>query len=120
MFRKALNELKDEFWNNTEVILHSHEIRKCVGSFSMLQDNGDKQRFYIRLNEVISAARFHVIAVAIDKFTYTNRYGDLNDVYSQSLSFILERLVYYLNDFEGNCTVKLLFEKRGNELSPIL
>ena len=44
-FKKAIDELKIEFWNTTEVILHSRDIRKCEKHFDILFNDDVKKRF---------------------------------------------------------------------------
>src|SRR3989338_11639424 len=54
----AINGLKREFFNTTEVILHSRDIRKCDGAFQILFNLELKKKFYERLNAIISEVDF--------------------------------------------------------------
>lgn len=110
---KAINELKEEFFGTTEVILHSRDIRKCDGAFQILFDLDLKKRFYERLNGIISESDFTIIAVAIDKEKHIKKYGKgASNPYSICLSYILERLIF-CTDKNGENKVVITIEKRG-------
>ena len=40
-----INSLKMDIWNNTNIILHSRDIRKCQNGFEVLFDLEMKKRF---------------------------------------------------------------------------
>lgn len=87
---EEINVFKQEFFNTTEVVLHSRDIRKCEGVFQVLFDLEIKKRFYERLNKIISGAKFTIISVAINKKNYIEKYGKVADnPYSTCLSYIL-------------------------------
>ena len=52
--KSSIDNLKREFWNNTDIILHSRDIRKCEKHFQILFNNEIKQRFYSRVNEILA------------------------------------------------------------------
>lgn len=113
-FREEMSKLKLKYWNTTDVILHSREIRKCEGPFQILFDLSVKERFYTDLNALIANADFTVIAAAIDKEQHIKKYGKLaHDPYDVSLSFIMERLVFCMDDYPADSSTHLMFEKRG-------
>jgi len=111
-----INFLKQEFFKTTGVILHSRDIRKCEGAFQILFDLDIKKRFYKRLNEIISSAKFTIISVAIDKKKHIEKYGKVADnPYSICLSYILERLVFCTDNKNLSPTVSIVIEKRGRK-----
>lgn len=113
-FEQGVAALKRKYWNTTDVILHSREIRKCEGPFQILFDLAVKERFYNDLNALIAGADFTVVAAAIEKEQHIKRYGKLaHDPYDVSLSFIMERLVFCMDDRFPSASVQLMFEKRG-------
>ena len=113
---QKINELKQNFFNTTEVILHSREIRKCEGAFQILFDLEIKKRFYEQLNEIISNAKFKIIAVAIDKKKHIEKYGKVADnPYTICLSYTLERLIYCTDNKNSPSTVSIVIEKRGKK-----
>lgn len=44
--KKKVNLFKQKYFNTSNVILHSREIRKCEGSFQILFDLNLKAKFY--------------------------------------------------------------------------
>ena len=40
-------------WHTEDVILHSHEIRRCKNYFKVLQDLAVKQEFYSELDRIL-------------------------------------------------------------------
>lgn len=114
-FRDVLNNFKTEFWSSKEVVLHSRDIRKCEKEFSILFDLKLKERFYQNLNSIIRDADFKIITVAINKEEYIKKYGKLsNDPYEISLSFLLERSIFCL-DNKRQKSLKIIIEKRGKK-----
>jgi len=113
---KEINAFKQDFFNTTEVILHSRDIRKCDGSFQILFDLELKKKFYERLNAIISSANFTTIAVAIDKKKHIEKYGKLaNNPYTICLSYILERLIFCTDHNTNTSTISITIEKRGKK-----
>lgn len=109
-----IDEFKEEFFGTKGVILHSREIRKCEGAFQILFDLDTKRRFYERLNQIISEAQFSIIAVAIDKKKYIEKYGDIADnPYTICLSYILERVIFCTDGGSTGSQVQIIIEKRG-------
>lgn len=103
LIKGEINRLKEKFWKNKEVILHSRDIRKCNNEFQILFDLEIKKEFYKSLNKLISFDNYTIISSSIDKSAFIKRYGKLeNDVYEISLSFVLERAVFCLDEFK-NC-----------------
>lgn len=113
--RQSFNTIKHSLWGNKEVIFHSRDIRKCEKEFSVLFDLEKKKWFYERINEVISKHHYTVIASAIKKDIYIKRFGRLSDdVYELSLSFLIERAVFFLDDIkQSNKSLEIVIEKRG-------
>ena len=113
---KEVNAFKQDFFNTTEVILHSRDIRKCDGALKILFDLELKKKFYERLNAIISSANFTTIAVAIDKKKHVEKYGKLaNNPYTICLSYILERLIFCTDQNSNTSTVSITIEKRGKK-----
>ncbi|HRE21684.1 MAG TPA: DUF3800 domain-containing protein [Rhabdaerophilum sp.] len=110
----SIQRLKFEFWGHDGVVLHGHEVRKSHGDFNILLNGAVRERFFERLNGVIEAAPFTVIAAVIDKAKHVRRYRDPANPYEIALAFCLERLRYWLNENgQGQRTTHVLFERRG-------
>ena len=110
--------LKQDFWGNQFTILHSRDIRKCQKGFEILFDIEVKKRFYERVNAILGTKGIYtIVACSILKEPYIRNYGRLNDVYAQSLSFVLERAVFYLDSVkkEGELELHTVVEMRGKK-----
>lgn len=123
LLREQVNTMKMEFWNTKNVILHSRDIRKCQKGFEILFDLEIKKRFYERLNDILGQEGvFFIISCSILKEPYIRQFGRMNDVYSQSLSFLLERVVFCLDDQSEQKGIDLhtIVEKRGKKEDKVL
>jgi hypothetical protein len=90
--RPRMDALKLYFWESTEVVLHSRDIRRHRGAFSFLGDRGRRQEFYQACNDLIERLEFTILAVVILKRSHVETYGDrARHPYNLSLEFILER-----------------------------
>lgn len=115
---KQIQDLKQEFWGNQYTILHSRDIRKCQRGFEILFDLEVKKHFYERVNAILGTKGIYtIVACSILKEPYIRNYGKLNDVYAQSLSFVLERAVFYLDSVKGSEDIELntVVEMRGKK-----
>lgn len=99
---EKINTLKKEFWGDKKVILHSRDIRKCQNGFEIFFDLDVKRQFYEQINEILKENMYVIVCCSILKEPYIRQYGRLNDVYGQSLSYIMERTVFYLDNFTNN------------------
>lgn len=108
--------LKKEFWSDKEIILHSRDIRKCQNGFEVLFDLEIKKRFYETLNSIMKECEYTIISCSILKENYIRKYGKLNDVYGLSLSYIMERTVFFL-DYQKQSEIDLhiFVERRGKK-----
>lgn len=112
-----IKDLKREFWGDKKVILHSRDIRKCEKEFVLLFDMDVKKSFYEKINQIISNNNYVIISSAIQKQKYVQRYGKLlDDVYEISLSFIIERAIFYLDELKKpDKELLIVIEKRGKK-----
>lgn len=113
---EKVNALKREFWGDRKIILHSRDIRKCQNGFEIFFDLGVKQRFYEQINEILKENVYVIVCCSILKEPYIRQYGRLNDVYGQSLSYIMERTVFYLDSLAtNNIHLTTIVECRGKK-----
>ena len=111
-----INSLKRVIWNNTNIILHSRDIRKCQNGFEVLFDLEVKKRFIESVNAILGDDIYIIICCAILKESYIRQYGKLNDVYGLSLSYIMERVVFYLDSVgKDNIELRTVIERRGKK-----
>ena len=115
MGRKII-EIKRKYWGDKKVIFHSRDIRKCEKGFEILFDLDIKKSFYEDINAVMKDSTYTVVSCSILKEPYIRKYGRLNDVYGLSLSFIIERAVFFL-DSQNKQDIELYVyaEKRGKK-----
>ena len=113
---ERINALKSEIWNNTNIILHSRDIRKCQNGFEVLFDLDVKKRFLQGIDDILGDNGYVVVCCSILKEPYIRQYGKLNDVYGLSLSYIMERVVFYLDSLElSDIELCTIIEKRGKK-----
>lgn len=109
----AVTEFKLKHFGHDGVILHSREIRKCLGDFAFLQNPILRKPFHEDLNKLVTDAPFSVIAIAIRKQTHKERYGkSAQNPYELALEFGMERLKAYLEEL-GQKQILMLAEARG-------
>lgn len=114
-FSKKINDLKLKYFNSTEVVLHSRDIRKWQNDFKILGDLKLRNRFYQDLDRLIENLDFKIIASAIVKTDFIKTYGpQANNPYDLSLTFILERTIF-LTDYLKCHKVKVVAEARGKK-----
>ena len=114
----ALQSFKFRFWGHDAVILHEHDIRKSMnGDYSILNDAAVRTVFLLRLNELIDAVPFQVIATVIRKDALLSRYTAPSNPYELSLLFCMERLKTFLTaqGVAPHATTHLVFESRGKQ-----
>jgi len=68
------------------------------------------------MNLIIKNSKFKIMGVGINKKEYIKRYGkSAKDPYALSLSFIIERLIFYLDELNKETEVEIIAEKRGGK-----
>ena len=115
--------LKKDFWGERQIILHSRDIRKCQNGFEILFNLDIKQRFYEAINKVLGQRGVYVIiSSSILKEPYIRQFGRFNDVYGQSLSFVLERAIFCIDNQypDGSGKITAMVERRGKREDSIL
>ena len=118
---KDIIALKDSIWPGKKVILHSSDIRKCEKEFVVLFNHDIKAAFYNELNNIIISHPYTIISTAVHKYEYNKKYGKIGeDIYQVSLSYIIERLVFYMDDIAGPKNVSIYIEKRGKKEDALL
>lgn len=97
---KKINELKNKYFNSTEVILHSRDIRKQeTKPFLALRKKEIRENFYKDLNNLIINLYLTIISSVINKHKLKEQYGNHSDnPYYLSLGFIMERYAIFLRE----------------------
>ncbi|MDE6514001.1 MAG: DUF3800 domain-containing protein [Muribaculaceae bacterium] len=108
------NALKVEFWGDQNVIIHSRDIRRCKNEFINLLDPDVKTCFYQRVNAILSNNGVYVIvACSILKEPFIRLFSNTEDVYGLSLSYLIERSIFCVDDNCETASIDIIFEKRG-------
>ena len=111
---EEFNALKMEFWGTHDVIIHSREIRRCKNEFINLLDPDIKKRFYERVNAILSQNQVYVVvACTILKEPFIGLFSNTEDVYGLSLSYLIERSIFCVDDSCESASIDIIFEKRG-------
>ncbi|MBC7721850.1 MAG: DUF3800 domain-containing protein [Pedobacter sp.] len=114
--RQAINSLKQSIWGNKDVIFHSRDIRKCEKEFQKLFDLNLKKYFYEELNNIVSHSHYNIIASAIKKEAFIQKFGKLHDdIYEIALSFVIEQAVIALQNINPQAELSIIIEKRGKK-----
>ncbi|MDE7438440.1 MAG: DUF3800 domain-containing protein [Muribaculaceae bacterium] len=111
----SIDNLKREFWNNTDIILHSRDIRKCEKHFQILFNNEIKQRFYSRVNEILGQQDIYIIiCCSVLKEECIRKHGVEADVYGTALKYVLQRSIFCIDDLNANGgKINIIVERRG-------
>lgn len=115
IFTPKVNKLKHKYFDRTDIILHSRDIRKWQYDFKILGDPKIRSDFYNDLDRLITETDFTVIASAVLKDKLIKQYGpQANNPYDLSLTFVLERTVFLTDRFKCN-KVEIIAEARGKK-----
>ena len=115
IFINQVKELKIKHFNDPNIIFHSRDIRKWQNQFKCLGDINKRSDFYKDLDNLIKNSKFKIIASAINKDKLIQLYGPRADnPYNMSLSFILERSIFYTDNI-GCSSVGIIAESRGKK-----
>ncbi len=91
-----IEQLKLKYFNKTNIILRSYDIRKQKNDFAKLVDKKLRDKFYLNLNECLNSISFTIIAAAINKLSLIDKYATPSNPYDLCFQFILERAVMFL------------------------
>jgi len=119
-FINKVKELKIKHFDDPDIIFHSRDIRKWQNQFKCLGDINKRSDFYKDLDNLIKSSKFEVIASAINKDKLIQLYGPRADnPYNISLSFILERSIFYTDNIGCN-SIAIIAESRGKKEDNLL
>lgn len=114
----SFDEIKTTFFNTTNVIFHSRNIRKCLDEFNILLKLQTRQNFYEAINNFILNNDLTVLASVILKEKLRDKYADPSNPYAMSMMFLMERFLYLLEetDDQGYITVESRDPKSNSDL----
>ena len=110
----AIQRFKFKHFGHDQVILHEVDIRRDRGGFAFLKTRALKEAFLAELSTLVEAAPFTLVATAIKKEPYKQRYQNPANPYHVALGYGLERVFYYLRAKGGQVgRTHVVVEKRG-------
>jgi len=108
-----VNRLKLAHWDHEGVNLHSRDIRKADGPFSILQQRERRERFMAELGVLMTELPFTLFVTAIDKAKHRQRYGArAYNPYELALTYTFERVVCFLEQ-QNETALPVVAEARG-------
>ena len=93
-------DLKFRFLGHDMVVLHSRDICKAQGPFSILQNVQVRGNFLAAINAAVATASFTLVAAIIDKRRLTRRYTQPDNPYEIALTFCMERVFNHLQGLQ--------------------
>lgn len=108
----AVNALKLKYWDHEGVNLHSRDIRKAEGPFSMLQNRVRRVQFLAEISAMMTAMPFELFIVGIHKERLRDRYVKPFSPYDLALEFVMERVLHRLERRQQR-VLPLIAEARG-------
>ena len=106
-----LDEVKKTVFGNSDIILHSVELRKRKGDFKILNDPEKMELFYSLFNNFIENADVTFVSVFVDKPAHVSKYNKPYDPYEWSTTLLMERFYHILKSVNGKG--KIILEARG-------
>lgn len=117
---KSFEDLKIDIFGSKEVIIHSVDIRKWRGPFSVLEDESLRKRFFSGIEGILSQNNGYVIISCTILKEQLNKFcvrGEEEDVYGLSLSYIIERSIFYIDNVSKDEApeIFIVVERRGKK-----
>ena len=115
---KAFEELKNEIFGTTDIVIHSVDIRKWRHAFICLKDDALRVKFFDGIEHILSQNDAYIIVSCtilkeqLSKFCVR---GEEDDVYGLSLSYLIERSIFCVDNKESNAEISIVVERRGKK-----
>lgn len=111
---KQVDQLKNEIFGNTSVILHESEVRSHKNAFKKFKNDKEKEKkFWSMLGDIYKNSDIHTLCAGIHKENLKKYYPSKNERdsdYYIALQIILENFVHFLID--AKATGCVYFESR--------
>jgi len=112
----AVEKLKFNYFGHDSVVLHENEISKQKGAFAFLSHRPTRIEFMERLNSIMDASNFILIACVVDKTRLSRGEGAASNPYHIALGICLEALHGFLAEKgQENLKTHVVVECRGNK-----
>jgi hypothetical protein len=111
----ALRRFKLDVFGRDDIVLHTADITRNRYGFEQMKDREFRERFYEKLNELMRALHYTVVACVIRKDEHLSRYGVAAlDPYLLSLDILVERFCMEIGNTPGGGMI--IAEKRDPTL----
>lgn len=112
----AVEKLKFNYFGHDSVVLHENEISKQKGAFAFLGHRPTRFTFMDRLNSIMEASNFILIACVVDKARLSRSEGASSNPYHIALGICLEALYGFMFEKgQQNLQTHLVVECRGKK-----
>ncbi len=112
MILSAINALKLKYWDHEGVNLHSRDIRKEIGPFSILQNTTRRDTFLSELSKLMADLPYELFIVGIQKQRLCKQYAHADNPYELALMFVMERVLRCMEQ-RAQTTLPIIAEARG-------
>lgn len=109
--RSDFENLKIKYFNDTNVCLHSYEIRNRRGIFKLEKNKYDSFKTELKVNLFNSVYTAISITINIEDYLWYTKTS--LDLYNIAFNFLLERYVYFIGSTKK--TGIIMFESRGKK-----
>lgn len=104
---------KLRYFAHEGINLHSRDIRKAEGPFSILQNGSVRARFLDDLSAMMGRLPFTLFTTVIHKHAHKARYGDgARNPYDVALEYSFERILHFMESHE-EMALPVIAEARG-------
>lgn len=116
--KEMVNEFKLDLFNDNSIILRTSDISRNQNGFEILKDSAFRDKFYKKINSLMSNLDYKAVACVIDKPQHAKAYGNLAfDPYNFSLQILVERFCYDLKKSDQGL---IIAESRDKHLDEML
>ena len=117
---KAFEDLKIGIFGTKEVVIHSVDIRKWRGPFSVLADKCLRESFFSGIERILSQNEAYIIVSCTILKEQLNKFcvrGEEDDVYGLSLSYLIERSIFSVDNVKNveMPEISIVVERRGKK-----
>jgi len=111
----AISNFKLQYFAHEGINLHSRDIRKATGPFTILQDQKIRDAFLSGLSDLIKSLNFTLFVTCIQKIPYFKKYGDgAKNPYDIALEYTFERILHFMKS-NNECELPVIAEARGRQ-----
>lgn len=112
----AVEKLKFNYFGHDSLVLHENEISKQKGAFAFLSHRPTRIAFMERLNAIMDASNFILIACVVDKVQLSRGEGSASNPYHIALDICLKALHSFLAEKgQQNLRTHVVVECRGKK-----